>query len=206
MSVDNIAKKIIDEAESAVRSINEKAERETAKFSSELGREERELRDTAKKKIGMEAEEIVKRRVSSARLEGRKRILGEKDMILGEIYAEARAKILSLPEDEYLAFLKKLVVTHSVGGNEKVMLSQKDLARFKGKLPLWEKELSQDVKKKWDNSSITVSAETRDIEGGLILSQERTEINLSLDVILADTKYVLEGDVTDVLSWTGRKE
>ncbi len=78
-------------------------------------------------------------------------------------------RILALPEDKYLAFLKKLVVTHSLGGQEKVILSRKDLDRLKGKIPQWEKELAQEVQKKWKDSSITVSPEARDIEGGLVL-------------------------------------
>ncbi len=205
MSVENIAKKIIDEAQSAVRVIEEKAGRETARTTSELDRQERELKESAGRQIEAEAQEVIKRCVSSARLEGRKRILGEKEMILGEIYAEARQRILALTEEKYLGFLTKLVVTHSLGGQEKVNLSRKDLDRLKGKIPQWEKELAREVQKKYKDSSITVSAEARDIEGGLVLSQSRTEINLSLDVILAETKYALESEVTGVLSWTSRK-
>src|SRR4030042_4621485 len=127
MSVENIAKKIIDEAQSAVRSIDEKAERDISRRASELDRQVQELKDRARRQTETEADEVVKRRVSSARLEGRKRILGEKEMILGEIYAEARGRILALPEDKYLGFLKKLVVTHGLGGQGKVILSRKDL-------------------------------------------------------------------------------
>jgi V/A-type H+-transporting ATPase subunit E len=206
MSVENIAKKIIDEAQSAIRVIEEKAEREMARTVSEVDRQERELKDSARRQIEAEAQEIIKRRTSSARLEGRKRILGEKEMILGEVYAEARSRILALPDDKYLGFLKKLAVEHSAGGQETVMLSQNDLTRLKSKLPQWEKELAQEVQKKWKDASIGISTETRDIEGGLVLSQGRTEINLSLDVILAEMKYLLESDVTGVLSWTSRKE
>jgi V/A-type H+-transporting ATPase subunit E len=199
MSVENIVKKILDEAQTAARSINEKAQRDLEKMTSELDREEKELREASRKKTESEAEEIIKRRVSSARLEGRKRILGEKDMIVGEVYAEARGRILGLAEDRYLDFLRKLVVSYSAGGNEKVMLSQKDLVRFKGKLPQWEKELNGEASKKSKGSSIALSSETRNIEGGLVLSQGRTEINLSVDVILAETKYILEGEVTGIL-------
>jgi V/A-type H+/Na+-transporting ATPase subunit E len=206
MSVENIAKKILDEAQIGVRSIDEKAERDLARTTSELDRQEQELKDRAKRQIEIESQEVIKRRISSARLEGRKRILGEKEMILGEIYAESRERILALPEDKYLDFLKKLVITHCTGGQEKVILSQKDLTRLKAKLVAWEKELGQEAKKKWKDSSITVSDETRDIDGGLVLSQGRTEINLSLDVIIAETKYVLEAAVTGVLSWTSRNE
>jgi V/A-type H+-transporting ATPase subunit E len=199
MSVENIAKRIIDEAQVDARSVSEKAEQEMAKLRSGLEQEERELREETKKKIEVEAEEIVKRRISSARLEVRKRILGQKDMIVGEVYSEAKGRILALSDEEYLNFLKKLVVSYSVGGDETVIFPTEDAARLKAKLPQWEKDVTRERKEKGITGSLSLSSETRDIEGGLVLSQGRTEINLGLDGILAETKYLLEGEVTDIL-------
>ncbi len=199
MSVENIIKKIVDESQAAARSIAEKAERDMGKLNSDLDREETELKEAARKKTQGEAEEIVKRRVSSARLEGRKRVLGEKDMIVGEVYAEARSRMLALSDDKYLDFLKRLTIAHSVDGDVKVMLSKKDVTRFKGRLPQWENDVAQAAQKQGKKGSITISSEMRDIEGGLVLSQGRTEVNLSLDVILDETKYNLEGEVTRIL-------
>jgi V/A-type H+-transporting ATPase subunit E len=199
MSVENIVKKIVDESQAAARSIAEKAEQDMRKLNSELDREETELKGAATRKTQSEAEETVKRRVSSARLEGRKRILGEKDMIVGEVYAEARRRLLALPDDKYLDFLQRLAIAHSVEGDVKVMLSKKDITRFKGKLPQWEKDVAQAAQKQGKKGAVSVSSETREIEGGLVLSQGRTEVNLSLDVILDETKYNLEGEVTRIL-------
>jgi V/A-type H+/Na+-transporting ATPase subunit E len=145
------------------------------------------------------ADEIVKRRASSARLEKRKRILTEKDMIVGEVYAEVREKILALPDDEYLDLLKNLVVSHSVGGDEKVMLAKNDLVRFKARLPRWVEDITKESRRLGKTTTVEVSSETRDIEGGLILVRGRMEINLGLDVIIAETKYRLEGDVAQIL-------
>jgi V/A-type H+-transporting ATPase subunit E len=199
MSVENIVKRIVDEAQSSARSVAEKGDQEMAKLRASLDLEGRELKEAAKKKIEVEAEEIVKRRVSSARLEGRKRVLGQKDMIMGEVYAEAKSRVLALPEDKYLDFLKKLVVSSSVPGDQKIILSHGDKTRLKAKLPQWEKDVAQELKKKGIKGSVSLSEETKDIEGGVVLSQGRTEINLSLDVIMAETKYLLEGEITEIL-------
>jgi V/A-type H+-transporting ATPase subunit E len=199
MSVENIVKRIVDEAQSSARSVAEKGDQEMSKLRASLDLEGRELKEAAKKKIEVEAEEIVKRRVSSARLEGRKRVLGQKDMIMGEVYAEAKSRVLALPEDKYLDFLKKLVVSSSVPGDQKIILSHGDKTRLKAKLPQWEKDVAQELKKKGIKGSVSLSEETKDIEGGVVLSQGRTEINLSLDVIMAETKYLLEGEITEIL-------
>jgi V/A-type H+-transporting ATPase subunit E len=199
MSVENIVKRIVDEAQSSARSVAEKGDQEMAKLRASLDLEGRELKEAAKKKIEVEAEEIVKRRVSSARLEGRKRVLGQKDMIMGEVYAEAKSRVLALPEDKYLDFLKKLVVSSSVPGDQKIILSPGDKTRLKAKLSQWEKDVAQELKKKGIKGSVSLSEETKDIEGGVVLSQGRTEINLSLDVIMAETKYLLEGEITEIL-------
>ncbi|MBN2223679.1 MAG: hypothetical protein JW765_03295 [Deltaproteobacteria bacterium] len=199
MSVENIVKRIIDEAQAEARSISENAEREMAKLKSNLDREERELREETKKKIAVEAEEIVKRRVSSARLEVRKRVLGQKDMIVGEVYSEAKSRILAFSDEKYLTFLKNLVVSNSIGGEEKVIFPSDDVARLKAKLPQWEKDIGKTLKEKGSKGSISISTQTRDIGAGVVLSQGRTEINLGLDVILSETKYLLEGEVTEIL-------
>jgi V/A-type H+/Na+-transporting ATPase subunit E len=199
MSVENIVKKILDEAQTDARSIAEKSLREGARLSAQLDREEAEMRETAIKKIEIEAQEVVKRRASSARLEGRKRILGEKDMIVGEVYAEVKERILSLPEDSYLDFLKRLAIRYCAGGDEMIMLSAKDIARFKGKLAQWEKDVARATRKQGKKGTITVSSVARNIEGGLVLSRERTEVNLDIAVILSETRYDLEGEVTEIL-------
>jgi vacuolar-type H+-ATPase subunit E/Vma4 len=199
MSVENIVKKILDEAQADARSIAQKSERELARLSLELDREEEEIREAAGKRVETEAEEVVKRRASSARLEGRKRILGEKDMIVGEVYAEVKERILSLPEDGYLDFLKRLAIKHCAGGDERIMLSPKDIARLKGKLPELERDVARATQEQGKKGTITVSSVTRDIEGGLVLSQGRTEVNIGLAVILDETQYDLEGEVTGIL-------
>jgi V/A-type H+/Na+-transporting ATPase subunit E len=199
MSVENIVKKILDEAQTDARSIAQKAEREAARLSAQRNREETEIREAATKKIEIEAQEIVKRRASSARLEGRKRILGEKDMIVGEVYAEVKERILSLPEDSYLDFLKRLAINYCAGGDERIMLSAKDIVRFKGKLAQWEKDVARATQEQGKKGTITVSSVTRNIEGGLVLSRERTEVNLDITLILNETRYDLEGEVTNIL-------
>jgi V/A-type H+-transporting ATPase subunit E len=199
MSVENIVKKILDEAQREARSIAESAEREAAKRKAQLEQEEKEIREAERRGIEAEAREIIRRRVSSARLEGRKRILGEKDMIMGEVYAEAKERILALPDDKYLDFLKALAISHSAGGDEKIMLSARDIARFKGKLPQWERDVARATEEQQKKGTITVSSAARDIDAGLVLSQGRTEINLALAVILDRIKYNFEKEVTGIL-------
>lgn len=199
MSVEKIVDKILAEARGRAASITEQADRELQRLRSDLEHEEQQVGETSRKRTEDDAHEIVKRRVSSARLEARKRILRQKEMITDEVYAEAKRRLLALPDDKYLDLLKGLVAAYAVSGDEKIMLSAHDRDRLGDKIPRWEREIAGELKKKGIGGSISVSTETRDIEGGLILSRGRTEVNLSLDVILLEMKYLLEIEMSGSL-------
>jgi V/A-type H+-transporting ATPase subunit E len=199
MSLENIVKKIMAEAQDTANVIQERGGRELEKSREVLATEEKGLIDDSRKGAEAEAEEIIRRRVSSTRLEGRKRVLGEKEMILGEVFAEAKDRLVGLPEDEYLALLKRLVIENSVSGDEVVILSAKDKTRLKGKLAGWVKEINDELKKAGRAGAVVVSDEKRDIEGGLVLSKGRTEMNLSLEVLFSELKLTLEGELMNIL-------
>jgi V/A-type H+-transporting ATPase subunit E len=199
MAVEEIVEKILAEAARAAGSVKLDSDQQMARLSAELEREEREIGQAAEKRTSGEAGEIVKRRVSSARLEARKRILGEKESIVREVYAEVKDRILSLPDEAYLDLLGTLVVRHGEGGDQTVMLCARDRDRLKGSLPQWEHDVSRRLVEAGRPGSVSIADETREIEGGLVLSQGRVEVNLSLEVIIDQTKYLLEADVVRIL-------
>jgi V/A-type H+-transporting ATPase subunit E len=199
MSLDNIVKKIMDEAQKTADGVSRGADEELDRLRDRFSGEEKQLRDDAVKKAKADAEEIVRRKVSSARLEGRKRVLGQKEMILNEVFAEAKEGLLNLPEDKYLDLLSELVVSHGAAGDEVIMLSPVDASRLKGKLKAWNKDLNDKLKKAGLKGEVKVADETRDIEGGLVLSKGRTEMNLSLDVLLSELRLILEGELMETL-------
>jgi len=199
MSLENIVKKIRTEAEETIRVIDGGARENIEKLQARLDAEERRLNEEAEKMAEAETEEILNRRTSSALLEGRKRVLAAKESILNEVFAAAKAKLLELPDDEYLKLLTSLAVAHSVSGDEVVMLSPSDKKRLSKSLKTWAGSINDALKKKKIPGKVTVSDETRNIEGGIVLSKGRTEINLSLDVLLGELRYELEGRLTGIL-------
>jgi V/A-type H+-transporting ATPase subunit E len=199
MSLENIITKIMDEAQSTIRVINDRAEEDLNKLEAELKGEEKELRDSAKKDAEAEGAEIIRRRISSASLEGRKRILGQKEKIIDEIFAEAKDRLLNFPDDDYIKLLTKFVTDSITTGDEVILLSDKDRSRLKDKIGSWEKEINKNLKEKGVSANVKVSDETRPISGGLVLVEGRTEINLSLDVLLAELRLSLESSLMQVL-------
>jgi V/A-type H+/Na+-transporting ATPase subunit E len=199
MSLDNIVKKIIDEAQKTVMAVSNGADKELDRFRAELSNEEKDLKGDANKKAKADVAEIIRRKKSSANLEGRKRILGQKEMILNEVFVEAKEKLLNLPVNEYLELLETLVVEYGATGDEIIMFSEDDASRLKSEMKAWTKELNEKLKKKGLKGETTVSNETREIEGGLILSKGRTEINLSFEVLLSELRLSLEGEIMNIL-------
>lgn len=202
MTLENIVNKIIGEANETVKVIEERTEGELEKMRRTLEREEKELNDLAVKDAKTEAEKVIMRRVSSARLEGRKRILGIKEMILNETFIEARDKLKTLPDDKYLELLKGFVLEYASTGNEIISLSPFDLKRLKNKLEAWVKGVNGELKEKGLSGNMKVSDATRDIVGGLVLSEGKTEMNLDFDIILQEMRFLLEGGLTEILFGT----
>jgi len=199
MSLDNIVKKIIDEAQKTAGIVNKRADEELERLKAEFTNDAKKLKSEAQKKAEADAAEIIRRKISSANLEGRKRILGQKEMILNEVFVEAKEMLRKLPEDKYLGLLETLVVEYGITGDEIVMLSLDDASRLKNKLKAWTKEVNDKLKKKDLKGEVKVSDETREIEGGLVLSKGRTEINLSHEVLLSEQRLLLEGELTKIL-------
>ena len=199
MSLENIVRKILNEATKAEQEIRARAEKEVSHLRAKSEREVEEIGLLARKRSEADAREVVRRRVSSARLEKRKRILGAKKMIYDEVFAEAKSRILNLKNEEYLRLLKGFLLAHSITGDEMVMLSKNDRERFRDALPGWVGEVNAELKSRGLEGAIRVSDETRDIAAGLVLSRGRTEVNLSVDVILEELKYSLEGELTRML-------
>ena len=105
MSLENIVQKIRSEAEDTVRVIDGKAQEDIEKLQARLDAEEKDLSEDAKKMAEAEAEEVVRRRTSSARLEGRKRVLAAKESVLNQAFAIAKSRLLELPDEELVKAL-----------------------------------------------------------------------------------------------------
>ena len=125
-----------------------------------------------------------------SRMEARKSVLAVKQEMVAKSFELAKDKIVSLPAEEYVAFLAGLAEKAGAAGDEQIILSARDRTAV-GEALL--KAVNAGGK------HLSLSDETRDIAGGLILRSGNVETNCSVDLLMEMCRGELAGKVADVL-------
>ena len=138
------------------------------------------------------ADERVERLASVAQLECRKLELAAKQEMLSRAYDKALEQLLNLPEQEYPALLAALAVKAAVTGREAVILSQKDRTRYG-------KQVVTAANERLNGGRLTLSEQTRPIQGGVILSDGDVEVNCSFETLVRLQRGALDRPVAQIL-------
>ena len=208
------AARLLGEAEEKIRAIDE-----TARLQAE--KERQEILSRGRKA----ADERLERLTSAAQMEKRKLHLSAKQEVVGEAFDRALEQLCSLPEEEYIALLTRMILEVSTTGREQIIFSAKDRARV-GKqavmaandamvsqvvpeLPgsLAETKVGAFLGKVVNSTAamvtgtgmLTLSEETRPIQGGFIMVDGDVETNCAFEVMVRLQREALERDVAQTL-------
>lgn len=190
--IEKITGRIASDAAQEIASIQAEARRQadeiTARYTEQAGRESAELLERGRRS----AEERVERLASVAQLEARKLELAAKQEMLAKAYDKALEQLLNLPDQEYTALLAGLAVKASSTGREAVILSQKDRTRFG-------KQVVTQANEKLKDGKLTLSGETRAIQGGLVLSDGDVEVNCTFETLVRLQRGELDRELSKLL-------
>ena len=163
------------------------AEKIAARYKAQADAEAADL-DAKNKKAAAEREE---RLAGTAQMEARKAALAAKQEMVEKAYDLALRKLCSLPEEKYTAVLAELLIQASSTGKEEVIFSDKDRRKV-GKAAV-------DKANKDGGKKLTLSGETRSIQGGFILRYENVEVNCAFDTLVRLQKAETAGEVVKKL-------
>ena len=135
----------------------------------------------------------AERAASAAELDARKELLSFKQSLVSDVFTKAAAKLVSLPEAEYAAFLTAQVTKAAATGDEVLIFNAKDAAAV-GK-----KVADAANKALGEKGRLTVSRETREIPGGVIVKQGDIETNCSVDMLVQLRRNDLASQVAEIL-------
>ena len=139
-----------------------------------------------------ETQDMVDSAQRLAQMEGRKNLLAAKQELVSRSFQKALEQIVSLPEDEYVAFLAKLAAKAAVTGEEEILLNDRDRERIGRKLVGAANALLPEGR-------LSLAEETRDIAGGLILRRGSIEANCSAELLVELSKSELSAKVAETL-------
>ena len=191
--LENILAKIEEEARQRADSIV----KEAAAQAETVREQARRDAETQSKEIAAQGEkaaaDALVRAQSAAALAKRKAELATKQRLIGETIAAARQRLTQMPAEEYFPLLQKLAAAHALPQEGQVLLSPEDKKRLPAS---FEKELNAALSS--PKAKLTVSEETRPIDGGLVLAYNGVEENCSFEALF-DAKADALQDLTQSL-------
>lgn len=194
--IEKITARIRADAEAECAAIRAESEARCAEIRAENERLAQEQYWKLVREGVKDTEQRVQRMGRTARLEARKGVLTMKQESVSKAFDRAKEKIAELPEKDYVAFLAREAAEAAVTGQEEVILSKKDRAAVGAKVVKAANEL---LAKKGADGVLTLSDDTREMTGGLILKQGDIEVNCTVDTLLELSRGELAARVAEVL-------
>ena len=190
--IEKITGRIASDGAQEIAAIQAEAQRQADEIAGRYDAQARREREDILARGRRAAEERVERLASVAQLDARKLELAAKQELLSKAYDRALEQLAGLPDDAYTALLADLAVGASSTGREAVILSPKDRARY-GKAAVTR------ANEKLGDGHLTLSEQTRPIQGGLILSDGDVEVNCAFETLVRLLRGELDREVAKVL-------
>ena len=180
------------DADAQVNAILAQAEQQCAGIRGDFDKQAAALYAERLRAGVKETQDKVDGEARIARMEGRKELLAAKQELVSRSFRKAQEQIVSLPEEQYVAFLAKLAAQASVTGEEKIVLNAR------ARKPIGEK-LVKAANARLKNGRLTLAEETGDFAGGLILRRGSIEANCTVELLVELSRSELSAQVAEIL-------
>jgi len=191
--IDKIIARLQSDTQTEIDALNAETEARCAALRAEYAEKAQAVYD-ARIRTGTEECRVQGERLASAAdMESRKGMLAFKQSLVSDAFLGAVKQLTELPRDEYVSFLAGLAAKAAADGTEELVFNAKDAAA-----------VGADVAKAANallgaKGRLTVSSQTRDIPGGVIVRQGDIETNCAVDVLVQMQRSALASQVAEVL-------
>lgn len=139
-----------------------------------------------------ECEDILSGSRRIAEMEAKKSVLSVKQEMISAAFDAAREEIVNMPRDKYTQFLARMAAEAAARGMEEIVLNARDKAEV-GKSVC--KAANELLSAKGTPGKLTVSEDTADISGGVIVRFGGIETNCSIDALIRQRRSGLSTEV-----------
>ena len=143
-----------------------------------------------------ECEDILSGSRRIAEMEAKKSVLSVKQEMISAAFDAAREEIVNMPRDKYTQFLARMAAEAAASGMEEIVLNARDKAEV-GKSVC--KAANELLSAKGTPGKLTVSEDTADISGGVIVRFGGIETNCSIDALIRQRRSGLSTQVAAAL-------
>lgn len=191
--LEKIVAAIREEAQAEASAIVEQAKAEAARILAEEKTRSGALCAEIEASAARQAADIERASISAAGLARRRRLLEAKQEMLADTMLRALERLYALPEREYFNLLIKMAAGCAEPAEGELILCEKDLQRCPGDFAA---RLDQALP---EGARLSLSRETRPIDGGFILKYGDIEHNCSFRAIFEDRREELTDKARDIL-------
>lgn len=178
---EGVIKELLDKAQSEADEITKKAEKEAEETVRRITSEgEKQLTDAGN------------RAHSAAVLAKRQLLLSEKQTLIGAVMEKAKRTFTEMPDSEYFDTILKLVKKNALPQDGEIIFNAADKKRMPSNFV---ETLAGAV----TGGKLKVSDETRDIDGGFVLSYGGIEQNCSIGALFDSNMELLQDKIQGLL-------
>lgn len=193
MAIDDILRRIDEEAEGAVREKIAEAERMAAAVRDEYAEKAERLTADLSLRAELHAREEERRLIVNEKLEIRKGLLAKKREILSTLYEHALSRIGELPRERYRKVVASLIVGRAVSGGEEIVVPP-------GHRDLFTDQFLAELNHAYPGGgAFTIAAEPGDFEWGVVLREGKRVVDLTLGVLFEQLCERIEPSIAAVM-------
>ncbi len=137
------------------------------------------------------AEDRSSRLAKAADMEARKSVLASKQKLVSQVFDLAEEKLRAISGDEYVEFLAGQASRAAVSGKEQIVLSAKDKKTYGSKVV---SRANARLSEEKETAALTLSDETGDFTGGLILREGNISVNCTIEALMAQAREDMASD------------
>jgi len=190
------AAEILADAERESAEIRAGAEAECRAVAERYNNEASETYWTLVAAGRLAADQKAEQMVNLATMEVKKQVLAFRQTLMEQTFDLALRRLADLPEGRYVDLLASLSLKAVRTGREQIIFSARDRGVYGKQVTIRVNEALRASRKE---AALTMSEETRDMLGGVIVTDGQVETNCSLEALAAHARRTLTGPVAEIL-------
>ncbi|MDD5454264.1 MAG: V-type ATP synthase subunit E [Candidatus Ratteibacteria bacterium] len=196
MALKDILKRIEQQSQADIASVNKEAKEKCAAISKETEGIIRELKEKNRYAASLKAKKTKEYLLQEARIKMAQEKLKKKGEVLDSIFKESLDRLEKIADKEYMSWMGKAISNVIEPGENEIVLSQKFIRSIDTK------NFLETINKKLENKSwVKLSKDTRteEIKGGFILKKRKKEINCSFESLLEEKRNDIKLKISQIL-------
>ena len=189
--LEKMTDRIRSDAMAEIETIRAEGNAKAAEITASYQKQAEQIAVEEAQRSKLAAETLLERRASGDDMDRGKAMLTAKQECIDEAFARAAEDLKNLPRADYAEVLAKIAAA-SGAGTEEIVLSAADAAELGETVVRRANELKP-------GAAFTLSAETRELEGGLVLKQGAVELNCAFATQLRLLRQTMAAEVAAIL-------